>query len=223
MLLLTLAINHVPVATNGQHTGCDRVRRRCELFPTVPVEVEVLLHVYDYQGKGRCCCCAGNKNGLFRVLGAAIMVGLNFLLAHCIGLGLYHSGVEVNGREYAFCSLPPAENGSSAVRRRMLSGVTRVRPRDTTGGLPHAYRTTIPLGVALLCPQERDVPLQQTVFCPVNCQLDPRAVSALLIMSGGQRNRYCWQSYAVSGAQNPTQSSIATATTLQLGSPSALE
>ena len=137
----------------------------------MPVEVEVLLHVYDYQGNGRCCCCAGKKNGPFRVLGAAVMVGLNFVLAHCIGLGLYHSGVEIHGREYSFCSLPPAETqsnryGSSAMKKKMLSGVTRARPRNATGYLPHAYRTTIPLGVALLCQQERDVPLQQKARRP---------------------------------------------------------
>ena len=159
------------------------------MFPTVPVEMEVLLHVYDYQGKGRCCCCA-DENRLARALGAAVVVGLNFLLAHCIGLGLYHSGVEINGREYSFCSLPPTERGNSAAITRMLSGVTRVRPRNAMGGLPHAYRTTIPLGVALLSQQEHDVPLQQRIR-PRNFLPDLCSASALFVMVGGQRNRCC--------------------------------
>ena len=77
----------------------SRVCRRCELFPAVPVELDVLLHVYDYQGKGQCCCCTGGRNGPFRLLGAAVMLALNSVLAHCLGLGLYHTGVEVGGRE----------------------------------------------------------------------------------------------------------------------------
>ena len=181
----------------------------------------MLLHVYDYQGKGRCCCCA-DKNRLARALGAVVMVGINFLLAHCVGLGLYHSGIEIHGREYSFCSLPPKSSGSSAARTRMLSGVTRVRPRNAMGGLPHAYRTTIPLGFALLSQQEHDVPLQQRIL-PRSSLPDLCFASAFLVMLGGQRNRCCWQSFAVSGAQSPIQSSIAIATTFLPRSPSALE
>lgn len=139
---------------------CDRRR---ELFPTVPVQVEVLLHVYDYQGKGQCCCCASRRSGVLRVVGAVAMRALNFMLAHCFGLGLYHSGVEVDGREYCFSALPaygPDRYGAS----RMRGGVTRVRPRDEADDLPHAYQTTISLGMALLSQQERDVILSFNHF-----------------------------------------------------------
>jgi hypothetical protein len=143
--------------------------RRVELFPHVRFEVAVFLHIYDYQGAPHChtsaCCrpCPAPANRCFSRLAGAVMITFNFLLAHSLGLGLYHSGVEVGGREFSFSAAPaaPAASVHTAADRRngrrnenkrnkLAGGVSRMRPRNVTRQLPHAYRSTVPLGVAHL-------------------------------------------------------------------------
>eukprot|EP00271_Cylindrocystis_brebissonii_P005334 TRINITY_DN17331_c0_g1_i1.p1 TRINITY_DN17331_c0_g1~~TRINITY_DN17331_c0_g1_i1.p1 ORF type:complete len:217 (-),score=25.99 TRINITY_DN17331_c0_g1_i1:281-931(-) len=57
-----------------------------------------------------------------------------------IGLGIYHSGIEVHGVEYAY-----------GAHDYPTSGVFEVEPRNTPG---FKYRTTVLLGKTLLSPRE---------------------------------------------------------------------
>ena len=127
----------------------ERFKR--ELFASVKFDVAVFLHVYDYLGRT-----------------FPPMVAVNWLLAHFIGLGLYHSGVEVGGREFSF-SAPPADPAATTTSKntsartytpkvaKLQGGVVRVRPVDIVRYLPHAHRMKLSFGTARLSQIERDV------------------------------------------------------------------
>ena len=130
---------------------CERLR--IEVFPWVRVSMPVTLNIYDWNGRVRCC--------------GAMLVALNCFIGHTLGMGAWHSGVVLGGREYSYTMTAAAAAGrghvgrgdryrSTATARRGNGssagdgGVIRYRPRDPQCALPHRYRTSIFFGAVRL-------------------------------------------------------------------------
>ena len=147
-------IEHINMTQAGAQTSSSQraaerdsiiTRLRIELFRHQPFDVPVTLHIYDWNGRHAWPC----------------MTLLNILLTYTVGVGIFHTGIEVLGREYSFARGEVARSVACRYRHQTLGGVIRYEPCDTKHHLPHAHRQSFLLGIVQMSQQDWDQELLQ--------------------------------------------------------------